>query len=102
MLDSAVRELRADNFLILSPDGKIFLVSQSKLGNKAALLVHSYLVAVNFRTLGKIVYDSQIGYNFWCRLTALFLKATNSKSKCFREFLYPTMYYHLGNHSPFG
>lgn len=98
LLDSDIRELTANKFLILSLDGKIFLVSQSEL----ALLVLSYLMAVNSRNLGKIVCDSQIGYDFWCRLTVLFLKTTNSISKYFREFLYPTIYYHLGNQSPFG
>lgn len=98
MLDSDIRELTANKFLILSLDGKIFLVSQSEL----ALLVLSYLMAVNSRNLGKIVCDSQIGYDFWCRLTVLFLKTTNSIFKYFREFLYPTIYYHLGNQSPFG
>lgn len=102
LLDSDIRELTANKFLILSLDGKIFLVSQSELGNELALLVLSYLMAVNSRNLGKIVCDSQIGYDFWCRLTVLFLKTTNSIFKYFREFLYPTIYYHLGNQSPFG
>lgn len=67
-MDSVIRELAENSFFILSlhphHEGGISLVSQSKVGNKQTLFILSYLVAVNSRTSGKMVCDSQIVYDF--------------------------------------